>query len=79
MSCGCDTTCHEELARIREENAALRASARTFGDLAERLNAELKRERLLLTMIINAMSQGQTVRSDGGEKTRLLRRSSLGS
>lgn len=33
------------IAELQEENAALREAARTFGDLAERLNQELKDER----------------------------------
>ena len=38
--------CREELARLTEENAALRRAAITFGSLAERLNAVLQEERL---------------------------------
>ena len=34
-----------KIAELQEENAALREAARTFGDLAERLNMELKEER----------------------------------
>lgn len=34
-----------KIAELQEENAALREAARTFGDLAERLNQELKEER----------------------------------
>ena len=37
--------CREELARLTEENAALRRSALAFGGLAERLSAALQEER----------------------------------
>jgi hypothetical protein len=37
--------CREELARLNEENAALRRAAIAFGSLAERLNAKLQEER----------------------------------
>jgi hypothetical protein len=37
--------CREELARLAEENAALRRSALAFGGLAERLSVALKEER----------------------------------
>jgi hypothetical protein len=37
--------CREELARLNEENAALRRAAIAFGSLAERLNATLQEER----------------------------------
>ena len=37
--------CREELARLTEENAALRRSALAFGGLAERLSVALKEER----------------------------------
>ena len=37
--------CREELARLTEENAALRRSALTFGGLAERLSVALQEER----------------------------------
>jgi hypothetical protein len=37
--------CREELARLHEENAALRRAAMAFGSLAERLNATLQEER----------------------------------
>lgn len=30
--------CEEKVAHLKEENAVLRHSAKTFGDLAERLN-----------------------------------------
>jgi hypothetical protein len=37
--------CREELARLTEENAALRRAALAFGGLAERLNLALQEER----------------------------------
>ena len=37
--------CREELARLTEENLALRRAAITFGSLAERLNVSLQEER----------------------------------
>ena len=37
--------CRQELQRLTAENAALRYSSETFGDLAERLNVALKIER----------------------------------
>jgi hypothetical protein len=37
--------CREELARLTEENVALRRAAITFGSLAERLNVSLQEER----------------------------------
>ena len=37
--------CREELARLTEENMALRRAAIAFGSLAERLNVSLQEER----------------------------------
>ena len=37
--------CRRRLAELEEENAELRASSKSFGDLAERLNRELEFER----------------------------------
>jgi hypothetical protein len=37
--------CREELARLTEENVALRRAAIAFGSLAERLNVSLQEER----------------------------------
>jgi hypothetical protein len=34
--------CEEKVKRLKEENAVLRHSAKTFGDLAERLNTKHK-------------------------------------
>ena len=41
----CPNGCCIELESLREENALLRSSSRSFGDLAERLNVQLQRER----------------------------------
>jgi hypothetical protein len=38
-------TCRRELQRLKAENAALRDSSESFGNLAERLNVALQRER----------------------------------
>ena len=38
-------TYQKRIAELQEENTHLREAARTFGDLAERLNAELREER----------------------------------
>ena len=40
-----DESIRERIAHLQEENSQLREAARTFGDLAERLNAELREER----------------------------------
>jgi predicted RNase H-like nuclease (RuvC/YqgF family) len=37
--------CQATIARLEEENRQLRKSAAAFGQLAERLNEELRRER----------------------------------
>ena len=37
--------CRKEIQRLKEENELLRRSARSFGELAERLHRELERER----------------------------------
>ena len=37
--------CLATISRLEEENRQLRRSAATFGQLAERLNEELRRER----------------------------------
>jgi len=39
------SNCREKLARLTEENAALRRAALAFGGLAERLNLALQEER----------------------------------
>jgi hypothetical protein len=46
--------CREELARLTEENAALRRAALAFGGLAERLNLALQEERLARQRSSNA-------------------------
>ena len=37
--------CEEKVEHLREENAELRKSAQTFGDLAERLNSSQRARR----------------------------------
>jgi hypothetical protein len=37
--------CHELIRRLQEENAHLRQAGSSFGQLAERLNQELRAER----------------------------------
>ena len=39
--------CHELIRRLQEENLHLRAAGAVFGQLAERLNHELRAERSL--------------------------------
>ena len=39
--------CHELIRRLQEENVRLRAAGSLFGQLAERLNHELRSERSL--------------------------------
>jgi hypothetical protein len=51
--------CRAELARLTEENAALRRAAITFGTLAERLNASLQEAR--------QARQRQSTSRDAGE------------
>jgi hypothetical protein len=46
--------CREELARLTEENAALRRAALAFGGLAERLNLALQEERRLRQRALSA-------------------------
>ena len=41
-ACSGSCECCSEVARLREENAMLRAAAHAFGDLAERLNVRLQ-------------------------------------
>jgi predicted RNase H-like nuclease (RuvC/YqgF family) len=37
--------CHEEIRRLKTENDDLRRAAESFGQLAERLNRQLRAER----------------------------------
>jgi len=65
--------CREELARLTEENAALRRAALAFGSLAERLNLALQEERKLLqratggreTETVNVASPAARARHSG--------------
>ena len=38
--------CHEEIRRLKTENDDLRRAAESFGQLAERLNRQLRAERV---------------------------------
>jgi hypothetical protein len=50
--------CREKLARLTEENAALRRAALAFGGLAERLNLALQEERRARQRSIGASRDG---------------------
>lgn len=68
--------CREKLARLTEENAALRRAALAFGGLAERLNLALQEERRArqrstsgareVTESVNASAKVPRVRSHSG-------------
>ena len=49
-ACSGACECCSEVARLREENAMLRAAAQAFGDLAERLNLRLQGGRTRVTL-----------------------------
>ena len=53
--------CREELARLAEENAALRRAALAFGSLAERLNLALQEERTLRQRATTARETADSV------------------
>ena len=55
--------CREELARLTEENAALRRAALAFGSLAERLNLALQEERRLRQRSSGARDTAEAVKS----------------
>jgi hypothetical protein len=40
-----DEECEKRIAQLQEENDQLRSAAEAFGELAERLNTELRAER----------------------------------
>ena len=54
--------CEAKLARLEEENRHLRRSAAAFGQLAERLNEELARERRL-----RAAAQPEPIETPGSQ------------
>ena len=54
--------CEAKIARLEEENRQLRRSAAAFGQLAERLNEELMRERRL-----RETDRRQPVETPGGQ------------
>lgn len=53
--------CREELARLTEENTALRRAALAFGSLAERLNVALQEERRLRQRATSARETTEAV------------------
>lgn len=53
--------CREELARLTEENVALRRAALAFGGLAERLNLALQEERRLRQRAANARERAEAM------------------
>jgi hypothetical protein len=66
--------CREELARLREENAALRRAAMAFGSLAERLNATLREERRIRQQ--RPSRDAAESRTDWGSASQPVRRAS---
>lgn len=67
--------CREELARLNEENAALRRAAIAFGSLAERLNATLQEERR--TRQQRQPRDGSEPRAEWGPASQPARRSTV--
>lgn len=67
--------CREELARLNEENAALRRAAIAFGSLAERLNATLQEERR--TSQPRQSREGSESRAEWGPGSQPVRRSTV--
>ena len=61
--------CREELARLTEENAALRRAALAFGGLAERLNLALQEERRL-RLRAQARDVVEAVKAPAGSRLR---------
>ena len=64
--------CREELARLHEENAALRRAAIAFGSLAERLNATLQEERRARQQ--RSSREGSESRTDWNTASQSVRR-----
>ena len=64
--------CREELARLNEENAALRRAAIAFGSLAERLNATLQEERRGHQPRHTVGLEGAEPRTDLGQRGSLI-------
>jgi hypothetical protein len=62
--------CREELARLNEENAALRRAAMAFGSLAERLNTALLEERRARQPRHTATHEAVETRSEWGVQAR---------
>src|SRR5436190_8592040 len=64
--------CREELARLTEENAALRRAALAFGSLAERLNLALQEERQLRQRSNGARDTAESVNCSSTPAARTL-------
>lgn len=64
--------CREELARLTEENAALRRAALAFGGLAERLNLALQEERRLRQRA-QARDIAEAIKTPAGSRMRTQR------
>jgi hypothetical protein len=64
--------CREELARLKEENAALRRAAIAFGSLAERLNATLLEERRSHQPRLTVGREGTDQRTELGQRGSLI-------
>ena len=64
--------CREELARLHEENAALRRAAIAFGSLAERLNATLQEERRSHQPRLGVGREGSEQRTELGQRGSLI-------
>jgi hypothetical protein len=69
--------CREELARLTEENAALRRAALAFGSLAERLNLALQEERRLRQRASGARDTAETVNCSTPATARVRPRSGI--
>ena len=67
--------CREEIARLNEENAALRRAALAFGSLAERLNATLQEERRARQQRHATSLEGTEPRSEWNSAAQTVRRS----
>lgn len=58
--------CEDELKAVKEENRLLREAATSFGDLAERLNFQLDRERRHIVDRRRAVRPGPDRRKESG-------------
>lgn len=64
IACSGSCECCSEVARLREENAMLRAAAHAFGDLAERLNIRLQAMRNAAAASPGSPSRGSGAQVD---------------